>query len=119
MKQTKIKFKRGDIIKITLNPTVGRELQGERRPALVLSSEDFHQLGFMFIAPITTGNAEIARNNGFAVTLSGTGCITDGAVIAYQARTIDFISRHAEKIEEVPEYIVTEVQDILDAILKD
>ena len=38
-------FKRGDIITVCLNPVVGNELQGERRPALVLSSSEFHKLG--------------------------------------------------------------------------
>lgn len=115
----KNQFQRGDIVRITLNPAVGRELQGESRPALVLSSEDFHNLGFMYIAPITLGNAELARNNGFAVSLSGTGCQTQGTIVAYQARIIDFTQRNAKKIEEVPEYIISEVQDILESILKD
>lgn len=112
-------FQRGDIVRITLNPVVGRELQGESRPALVLSSQDFHQLGFMCIAPISQGNAELARDNGFAVTLSGTGCKTQGVVIAYQTRIIDFTRRNPKKVETAPDYIVSEVQDILDAILKD
>lgn len=112
-------FQRGDIIRITLNPTLGRELQGESRPALVLSSKEFHQLGFMYIAPITQGQAELARDNGFAVTLSGTGCKTQGVIVAYQARIIDFTQRNPQKVEKAPEYIVSEVQDILEAILRD
>lgn len=112
-------FKRGDIISICLNPVVGREIQGDRRPALVLSSDIFHQTGFMMIAPISQGNASIARENGFCVTLMNTGCKTQGIVIAYQARIIDFSKRNAQKIESVPEYIVQEAQDIVEAILKD
>ncbi|TYG35121.1 growth inhibitor PemK [Lonepinella koalarum] len=112
-------FKRGDIIMVCLNPVIGKEIQGEYRPALVLSSRDFHQLGFMMIAPITQGNAELARENGFAVTLSGTGCKTQGVVVAYQARVIDFRNRGAKKVETVPDYVLSEVQDIVEAILKD
>lgn len=115
----KASFKRGDIISVCLNPVVGKEIQGDRRPALVLSSAEFHALGFMMIAPITQGNAELSRNNGFAVTLSGTGCETQGVIVAYQARIIDFRNRQAKKIETAPNYVVTEVQDIIDAILKD
>ncbi|OOF41010.1 growth inhibitor PemK [Rodentibacter rarus] len=115
----KPQFKRGDIIRITLNPTLGRELQGESRPALVLSGENFHALGFMLIAPITQGNAELARDNGFAVSLSGTGCKTQGVIVAYQARIIDFTKRNPKKIEEAPDYIVSETQDIVNAILND
>ncbi|MFZ7173416.1 type II toxin-antitoxin system PemK/MazF family toxin [[Pasteurella] aerogenes] len=112
-------FKRGDIITVCLNPVVGSELQGEQRPALVLSDSEFHKLGFMMIAPITQGNAELARENGFAVTLAGTGCRTQGIVVAYQARTIDFRGRNAKRVETVPDYILSEVQDIVEAILKD
>lgn len=112
-------FKRGDIITICLNPVVGNEIEGERRPALVLSDAAFHDLGFMMIAPITQGNATLARNNGFAVPLSGTGCQTQGVIIAYQARSIDFRNRGAKKVESVPNYILSEVQDIVEAILKD
>ncbi|MBN6059376.1 type II toxin-antitoxin system PemK/MazF family toxin [Aggregatibacter actinomycetemcomitans] len=115
----KNKFKRGDIINICLNPVVGKEIQGDNRPALVLSNSEFHTLGFMLIAPITQGNAMIARENGFAVTLSGTGCKTQGIIIAYQARIIDFTNRNAKKIESAPAYVTEEVQDIIEAILKD
>ncbi|WP_249960597.1 type II toxin-antitoxin system PemK/MazF family toxin [Histophilus somni] len=115
----KYNFKRGDIITVCLNPVVGNELQGESRPALVLSDHTFHNLGFMMIAPITQGNAALARNNGFAVTLSGTGCKTQGVIVAYQARIIDFKGRNAKKVESVPDYILAETQDIIEAILKD
>ncbi|WP_265474373.1 type II toxin-antitoxin system PemK/MazF family toxin [Mergibacter septicus] len=57
----KQKFKRGDIITVCLNPVIERELQGEQRPVLVLSESKFHECGFMMIAPITQGNAELAR----------------------------------------------------------
>lgn len=102
-----------------MNPVVGNELQGEGRLALVLSNHTFHNLGFMMIAPITQGNATLARNNGFAVTLSGTGCKTQGVIVAYQARIIDFKGRNAKKVESVPDYILAETQDIVEAILKD
>ena len=117
---SKTNFKRGDIITVCLNPVMGKELKGEYRPALVLSDSKFHNLvGVMMIAPITQGNAILARNNGFAVTLSGTGCKTQGVVVPYQIRTIDFKERKAKKVESVPEYILSEVQDIVEAILRD
>ena len=112
-------FKRGDIITVCLNPVVGNELQGERRPALVLINSELHKLGYMMIAPITQGNATLARDNGFAVTLSGTGCKTQGVIVAYQTRIIDFRNRNAKKVESVPDHILSEVQDIIESILKD
>ena len=71
------------------------------------------------IAPITQGNAALARDNGFAVTLNGTGCKTQGVIVAYQTRMIDFRNRNAKKVESVPDYILSEVQDIVESILKD
>ncbi|GAB1659919.1 growth inhibitor PemK [Mannheimia haemolytica] len=112
-------FERGDIITLCLNPVVGKEIQGEHRPALVLSGSEFHKLGLMMIAPITQGEASLARENGFAVTLSGTGCETQGVIIPYQVRVIDFKNRNAKKKESVPDYILSEAQDIVEAILKD
>ncbi|MCF7529345.1 type II toxin-antitoxin system PemK/MazF family toxin [Neisseria lisongii] len=112
-------FDRGDIIRINLNPTVGKEIQGNYRPALVLSSKVFHCLGFAMVAPITQGNADLARNNGFAVSLLGTPCETQGIVLGHQVRIVDFKERSAQKIETAPTYIVEEVQDIVDSILHD
>ena len=48
-------FERGDIIRVCLNPTTGRELQGDFRPALVLSLKKFNTLGMTLVAPITQG----------------------------------------------------------------
>ena len=49
--------KQGEVWDILLDPTVGRE-QGGRRPALVVSGDDFNQLpnGRHFIVPITSRN---------------------------------------------------------------
>lgn len=119
MRKARINIDRGDIVTVSLNPTKGTEIQGERRPALVLSSAEFHQTGLMVIAPITQGEAYVGRENGFAVTLSGTGCSTQGVILAYQFRTIDFIERDAKKVESVPEYVIEEVQDIVESIVRD
>ncbi|MDG6896405.1 type II toxin-antitoxin system PemK/MazF family toxin [Volucribacter amazonae] len=112
-------FQRGDIITVCLDPTVGNELQGRNRPVLVLSSNEFHKRGLMMIAPITQGHAELARDNGFAITLNGTGCKTQGVIVANQQRIIDFTKRNAQKIESVPDYIIYEAQDIIKSILED
>lgn len=47
------KFDRGDIVRVSLNPTEGREQQGDFRPALVLSPATFNALGVALVAPIT------------------------------------------------------------------
>lgn len=114
----KVNFDRGDIILIDFDPSLGSEIKGSR-PALVVSSKEFHQLGFTLICPITRGEAFMARSNGFAVSLAGTGCKTDGLVVAYQARIVDYRQRNIKRIEKAPIYITDQVQDIIDSIVHD
>ena len=61
------RYERGDIVRVTLNPIVGREIQGEFRPALVLSPAAMNALGTAIIAPITQGG-DFSRYAGFAVS---------------------------------------------------
>ena len=114
----RVQIDRGDIVLINFDPSQGDEIKGFR-PALVISSKDFHQLGFMKVCPITQGNAAKARENGFSIPLNGTGCQTQGVIVVYQVRALDFRVRQVKKVESVPSYIVKEVQDILDAINHD
>ena len=79
---------RGEIWFADLNPTAGREQQGSR-PVLVVSEKEFNRLGLCVVCPITHGGHQ-SRYAGFAVTLMGTGCATQGVVMCNQPRTIDF-----------------------------
>ena len=49
-------FERGDIVRVSLEPVRGREMRGESRPALVLTTSEFNRLGDVLVAPITQGN---------------------------------------------------------------
>ncbi len=60
------KFNRGDIVRLNLNPTAGREQQGDFRPALIISPAAFNVSGLVLIAPVTQGG-DFARYAGFAV----------------------------------------------------
>jgi len=111
------KYERGDIVKVSLNPTVGRETQGDYRPCLVLSPSEFNRLGTVLVAPITHGG-NYARVQGFAVSLSGSGTDTQGIVLINGARMLDLDARKAKKVETVPEEIVDEVLARLMAILE-
>lgn len=99
---------RGDIIRVCLNPTSGKELQGEFRPALVLSEDIFNRLGLIVIAPITQGD-DFSRFAGFAVNLTGSGTETQGVVLVNIVRSIDPVARGAKFLEKAPKYIVDEV----------
>ena len=103
------KFNRGDIIRVNLNPTAGREQQGDFRPALVLTPAAYNTAtGLVLIAPITQGG-DFARYAGFAVPLSGSGTETQGVVLCNQIRTVDLEARGAKRIESAPEVVIDDV----------
>lgn len=111
-------FNRGDIVRVSLNPTLGRELQGDRRPALVLSTREFNQtVGTALVAPITQGG-NLARVAGFAVPLMGSGTETQGTVIVSAVRMLDLEARGAKKVEVAPSSIVDEVLAKLASIIE-
>lgn len=102
------KFNRSDIVRVNLNPTEGREQQGDYRPALVLTPAAYNATGLAVIAPITQGG-DYARYAGFAVTLSGSGTETQGVVLCNQIRTVDLEARGAKRVEAVPEVVMDDV----------
>lgn len=104
----RIKFNRGDIVRVNLNPTEGREQQGNFRPALVLTPAAYNATGLAVIAPVTQGG-DFARYAGFAVTLSGSGTETQGVVLCNQIRTVDLEARSAKRVESVPAVIMDDV----------
>lgn len=111
------RFERGDVVRVCLNPTIGRETQGDFRPALVLSTAEVNQLGTAIVAPITQGG-DFSRYAGFAVSLTGTGMDTQGVVLVNMIRSIDLITRGAKKIERAPQVVVDDALARLQAILE-
>jgi mRNA interferase ChpB len=110
------KFGRGDIVRVSLNPTAGREQQGDFRPVLVLSPAAFNALGVALVAPITQGG-DFARFAGFAVPLSGSGTETQGVALVNMVRTLDLEARGAKKIESAPAEVVDDALARLQTIL--
>jgi mRNA interferase ChpB len=104
----RVKFNRGDIVRLNLNPTAGREQQGDFRPALIISPAAFNVSGLVLIAPVTQGG-DFARHAGFAVPLSGSGTETQGVVLCNQIRTVDLEARGAKRVESVPEVVMDDV----------
>lgn len=97
-------FERGDVVSVPLDPVIGHEQRGTR-PALVLTTKEFNRLGDVLVAPITQGG-DYARHAGFAVTLSGTGCKTQGVALVNKIRMMDLGARGAKRIERVPKVVV-------------
>ncbi|HMS27274.1 MAG TPA: type II toxin-antitoxin system PemK/MazF family toxin [Burkholderiaceae bacterium] len=96
--------KRGEIWLVDLNPTKGREQAGTR-PVLVLSPADET---LAIVLPISQG-ITLARSQGFAVSLMGTGLTTQGVVICNQPRTVALRERNGKKIETAPADVMLEV----------
>ena len=97
-------FDRGDIVSVPLDPVAGHEQRGTR-PALVLPTREFNALGDVLVAPISQGG-DYARFAGFAVSLSGTGCRTQGVALVNKIRMLDLAARKARKVEKVPHEVV-------------
>jgi mRNA interferase ChpB len=108
---------RGDIVFLSLEPVVGREMQGERRYALVLTTREFNALGDVLVAPITQGG-DYSRFAGFAVSLMNTGCKTQGVALINKCRMMDLVARKAKKIERVPQEVVDDALGRLMALFE-
>lgn len=110
-------FDRGDIVRMCFNPTAGKEIQGDMRPALVLSTKEFNKLGMILVAPITQGG-DFSRDKGFAVPLSGAGTQTQGVALMNQVKMLDLQARQAKRIEVAPDEIVADALARLLAIIE-
>ena len=108
-------FDRGDVVSVPLDPAIGHEQRGTR-PALVLTTKEFNRLGDVLIAPITQGG-EFSRYAGFAVSLMGTGCRTQGVALLNKIRMLDLKVRKARKIERVPQAVIDDALGRLTALL--
>ena len=98
-----------------LDPVAGREQKGHR-PALVLTPRDFNKLGDVLVAPITQGG-DYARYAGFAVSLTGAGCRTQGVALINKVRMLDLAARKARRIERAPQAVIDEALGRLMALL--
>ncbi len=108
-------FDRGDIVTVPLDPTIGNEQRGTR-PALVLTTRGFNKLDDVLIAPITQGS-DFARYSGFAVSLIGTGCKTQGVALVNKIRILDLTACKARKVERAPQEVIDEAIGRLVALL--
>lgn len=110
---------RGDILHLQFDPASGKEMQGKHY-CLVVSPRTFNaRFRLAMVCPISGGAAEVARNNGFLVSLIGVGLRTDGSVHAHQLKSLDWAARQASFVEKVPDAILQEVLDCLIAVFED
>lgn len=99
-------MKRGDIYVVSLEPTLGREQQGNR-PVLIISPTEFNVATKLpVVLPITNGG-EFARRLGFAVEVSGIK--TTGIIRCDQPRVLDLAERGGRKVDVLPDELMDEV----------
>ena len=72
--------------------------------------------GCLLVAPITQGG-DFFRYAGFAVSLAGTGCRTQGVALVNKIRMLDLSARKARKIEQVPQAVLDDALGRLTAML--
>ncbi len=102
----------GDIIWLDFDPSAGGEIT-KRRPALVISKKMFNErTGQAFVAPITSTE----RNNRLIIPLSSKQN-TKGYILTYQARSLDFKSRNATKIENCDILCLKRVCEVIRLII--
>jgi mRNA interferase ChpB len=108
-------FDRGDIVSVPLDPSMGHEQRGTRS-ALVLTTKEFNRLGDTLVAPITQGG-DFSRHAGFAITLAGAGCKTQGVALVNKIRMLDLAARKARKLERVPKAVIDDALACLTALI--
>ena len=94
-----MRFSRGSIVKVDMNPTKGHE-QGNYRPVMVMNDVPLPG-GLNIVLPITSK----VKSYPLEVELDSR-TVTSGVVLCFQVRTLDLQSRRATYIEHAPDDIV-------------
>lgn len=95
---------RGDVLFITLDPH-SSALPGNRRPVLVVSPEAYNRrVGLALLCPIV----EQSKGYPFEVPMPS-GLIIAGTILADQVRSLDWRTREAHFLCQLPVAITTEV----------
>jgi len=103
---------RGDVVWITMSPTVGHEQAG-RRPALVLSPAAYNgKVGLAILCPITSQ----VKGYPFEVRLPD-GLPVEGAVLSDQAKSLDWRARRAEFLCALPRESTSTVLQRLETLV--
>ena len=103
---------RGDVVWLHFTPQVGHEQAG-RRPALVLSPENYNRrTGLAIVAPITNQS----KNYPFELPIPTQAGVT-GVVLCDQTKSLDWRGRRAKYIASLPENFVESVAVLFAALL--
>src|SRR5713226_5891416 len=89
-------MKRGEIWRVSPDPTAGHEQKG-RRPVLIVSPEPFNRVTKVPVVVPITSRGNFARTAGVAVPLDSAGTTTTGIVRCDQPRALDLGARRGKK----------------------
>lgn len=102
----------GDIVWITLNPQAGHEQAG-RCPAVVLSPKSYNsKTGLAIFCPVTSQ----VKGYPFEVLIPE-GMPVSRAILSDQVKSLDWRARNAEVVCSLPDDIISEVLQKLNALL--
>lgn len=110
-------IERGEVIRINLNPTEGREQTGTARPCVVLSNTEYNaeRKGIVVVTPVTS----TTKPNIKMMIPIPVGFNLYGSVIAEQIRTVDLSKRWWKTTGEVlPKVFVDRVVDTVTLIVR-
>lgn len=104
--------KQKDIVWMDFDPSKGKEIK-KRRPALVVSRDEFNQhTGFCLVCPITSTNREYSTY----INIKHPQKIA-GEVVTHQLRSIDYTTRNLEIIEQCDMLTWIEVTEVIDMFI--
>ncbi len=107
------KLERGDLIKISFDPTIGHEQSGYR-PALVISDKTFHKAtGFALCLPVTS------KKNNLLFEIEITGKQIKGVALPHGARMLDLKNRKFIFVEKSTKEVVRKTQIIISKIVNE
>ena len=105
--------RRGDVVWLHFNPQAGHEQAG-RRPAVVLSPENYNQKSSLALfCPVTNQAKGYPFETSFPPDLP-----VRGVALCHQIKSLDWAARQAEFICELPEQMIAEVMGKALSLLK-
>ena len=101
-------FYQGDIIFMDFNPTRGHEQSG-KRPALIVSINDYQRImGMAIVCPITNNTKYFPTH-----LLLDNRTKTTGSILCEHIKAVDLETRNAQFVEKLPNDLLEEVLDIV------
>jgi len=111
-------IKRGDILLVNLEPTIGSEQRGKSPPCLVVSPKELNDVfRGVIVCPVTDAKHLKQSELGLTLLPAGEGGLNkDSLVVAFQLRMIDK-RRVIRNLGNISASLLSEVNESLHAVL--